>query len=45
VVITEYDLPRPAAMPHDVILDQDGGAWYSDFGHQFHRKLDPRPAR
>jgi streptogramin lyase len=42
VVITEYDLPRPTAMPHDVILDQGGTAWYSDFGHQFIGKLDPR---
>ena len=41
VVITEYDLPRPTAMPHDVILDEQGMAWYSDFGHQFLGKLDP----
>jgi virginiamycin B lyase len=45
VVITEYDLPRPTAMPHDVILDQDGTAWYSDFGHQFIGKLDPRTGK
>jgi virginiamycin B lyase len=42
VVITEYDLPRPTAMPHDVILDASGTAWYSDFGHQFIGKLDPK---
>jgi virginiamycin B lyase len=42
VIITEYDLPRPTAMPHDVILDRDGTAWYSDFGHQFIGKLDPK---
>jgi virginiamycin B lyase len=45
VVITEYDLPRPTAMPHDVILDQDGTAWYSDFGHQFIGKLDPKTGK
>jgi streptogramin lyase len=45
VVITEYDLPRPTAMPHDVILDQDGTAWYSDFGHQFIGQLDPRTGK
>jgi streptogramin lyase len=28
-------------MPHDVILDEQGNAWYSDFGHQFLGKLDP----
>src|SRR5581483_4871616 len=42
VVITEYDLPRAPAMPHDVILDPDGMAWYTDFGHQVLGKLDPR---
>jgi len=41
VVITEYDLPRPTAMPHDVILDDQGNAWYTDFGHQFLGKLEP----
>src|SRR5262245_47936276 len=29
VVITEYDLPRKEAMPHDVIVDGQGNAWYS----------------
>ena len=32
MVVTEYDLPRKVAMPHDVILDAQGNAWYSDFG-------------
>jgi streptogramin lyase len=41
VVITEYDLPRPTTMPHDVILDPDGIAWFTDFGHQVLGKLDP----
>jgi virginiamycin B lyase len=45
VVITEYGLPRPTAMPHDVILDKDGTAWYSDFGHQFIGKLDPKTGK
>jgi len=45
VVITEYDLPRPTAMPHDVILDKDGTPWYSDFGHQFIGKLDPKTGK
>jgi streptogramin lyase len=42
VVITEYDLPRKDAMPHDVIVDRDGQAWYSDFGAQFVGVLDPK---
>src|SRR5579883_283486 len=45
VIITEYDLPRPTAMPHDVILDRSGNAWYSDFGHQFIGKLDPKTGK
>src|SRR3989442_10475789 len=42
VVITEYDLPRPTIEPHDVIVDGDGIAWYSNFGEQTLGKLDPR---
>jgi virginiamycin B lyase len=45
VVITEYDLPRATAMPHDVILDEQGVAWYTDFGHQFLGKLDPKSGK
>jgi virginiamycin B lyase len=45
VVMTEYDLPRPTTMPHDVILDGEGQAWYSDFGHQFLGKLDPKTGK
>jgi virginiamycin B lyase len=42
VIITEYDLPRKEAMPHDVIVDQDGQVWYSDFGSQFVGVMDPK---
>jgi virginiamycin B lyase len=42
VVITEYDLPRPTIEPHDVIVDRDGVAWYSNFGEQTFGKLDPK---
>jgi streptogramin lyase len=41
-VITEYDLPREAIQPHDVVVDADGIAWYSSFGEQNLGKLDPR---
>ena len=41
VIITEYDLPRKEIQPHDVIVDGDGGVWYSHFGEQFLSKLDP----
>ncbi len=42
VIVTEYDLPRPIAMPHDVVVDSSGAVWYSDFGDQFIGKLDPK---
>ena len=42
VIITEYDLPRPTIEPHDVVVDADGIAWYSDFGDQSIGKLDPK---
>ena len=41
VIITEYDLPRKEAQPHDVIVDKDGIVWYSDFAAQFAGYLDP----
>jgi virginiamycin B lyase len=42
VIITEYDLPRPTVEPHDVILDEHGTVWYTDFGEEFLGKLDPK---
>jgi virginiamycin B lyase len=41
VIITEYDLPRKEAQPHDVVMDKDGMIWYSDFSHQFIGEMDP----
>jgi streptogramin lyase len=45
VIVTEYDLPRKEALPHDVIVDPDGHAWYSDFGNQFIGELDPKTGK
>ena len=45
VIITEYDLPRKTIMPHDVIVDERGTAWYSDFGEQYFGSLIRRPAK
>ncbi|HYR35491.1 MAG TPA: carboxypeptidase regulatory-like domain-containing protein [Burkholderiales bacterium] len=42
VVITEYELPRKPMMPHDVIVDADGIAWFSMFDEQFLGRFDPR---
>jgi virginiamycin B lyase len=45
VIITEYDLPRPTIEPHDVIVDVEGMAWYSNFGEQTLGKLDPKTGK
>src|SRR5579871_2614451 len=45
VIVTEYDLPRKEALPHDVIVDRDGHAWYSDFGSQYVGELDPKTGK
>jgi virginiamycin B lyase len=45
VIYTEYDLPRKEAQPHDVIVDQDGMVWYSDFSNQFAGVLDPKTGK
>ena len=45
VIITEYDLPRPEAMPHDAMIDSRGMVWYSDFGSLYLGKLDPRTGK
>jgi virginiamycin B lyase len=45
VIYTEYDLPRKEALPHDVVVDADGHAWYSDFGSQFVGELDPKTGK
>jgi virginiamycin B lyase len=42
VIITEYNLPRPLAMPHDAQLDARGFVWYGDFGAQYLGRLDPK---
>jgi streptogramin lyase len=45
VIITEYDLPRAIIEPHDVIVDAQGMAWYSNFGENNIGRLDPRTAK
>jgi len=41
-IITEYDMPRFIIELHDVIVDNDGMVWYSDFGELFISKFDPK---
>jgi streptogramin lyase len=45
VIITEYDLPRKGAQPHDVVMDKDGMIWYSDFSHEVVGELDPKTGK
>ena len=42
VIVTEYDLPRPDAMPHDTSVDTEGMVWYADFSQSYMGRLDPR---
>jgi virginiamycin B lyase len=45
VVYTEYDLPREAMAPHDVIVGKDGTVWFSSFGEQNLGRLDPKTGK
>ena len=45
VIVTEYDLPRKTIEPHDVIVDEAGAVWFSNFGEQFLGKLDPKTGK
>jgi virginiamycin B lyase len=42
VIITEYDLPRVDAQPHDAVSDAQGMVWYSDFAEGIVGRLNPR---
>ena len=41
-VITEYLLPRENAIPHDVVLDPQGNAWYNDFKADYLGKINAK---
>ena len=42
VIITQYDLPRPDTVPHDMTIDSSGTPWYPDQSRMFIGKLDPQ---
>lgn len=44
VIITEYDLPRSDAQPHDAAVDKQGLVWYCDYAEGIIGRLDPRTA-
>jgi len=45
VIFTEYDLPRPTAEPHDVVIGKDGNAYYSNFAEQTFGMIDPKTGK
>src|SRR5947208_6770715 len=45
VIMTEYARPNPLIQPHDVVVEREGNAWYSDFGQMFLGKLDPKTGK
>ena len=44
-VIPEYNLPRATMMPHDVITDESGTVWFSDFATNELGSLDPKTGK
>ena len=41
-IITEYRIPRENAVPHDVMWDGEGNAWYNDFKTDYLGKLNAK---
>ena len=42
VIYTEYDLPRPASLPHDAVVGAGGTVWYTDFAWPYIGSIDPK---
>jgi virginiamycin B lyase len=42
VIVTEYDLPRSDAEPHDAAVDPEGMVWYGDYAEPIVGRLNPR---
>ncbi|HEY1504198.1 MAG TPA: carboxypeptidase regulatory-like domain-containing protein [Stellaceae bacterium] len=45
VIVTEYALPRPTIEPHDVVVDNDGIVWFSEFADNALGRLDPKTGK
>ena len=41
VIITQYDMPRPDTVAHDLDLDSSGTIWYTDESRMFFGKMNP----
>ncbi|MGD0965627.1 MAG: carboxypeptidase regulatory-like domain-containing protein [Candidatus Acidiferrales bacterium] len=42
VIITQYDMPRPDTVAHDLDLDSTGTIWYTDESRMFFGKMNPK---
>ena len=42
VIITQYDMPRPDTVAHDLDLDSKGTVWYTDESRMYFGKMDPK---
>jgi virginiamycin B lyase len=42
VVITQYDMPRPDTVAHDLDLDSAGTPWYTDESRMYFGKMNPK---
>src|SRR5579864_1129209 len=45
VIITQYDMPRPDTVAHDLDLDSAGTPWYTDESRMFFGKMNPKTAQ
>ena len=42
IIITQYDMPRPDTVAHDLDLDSAGTIWYTDESRMFFGKMNPK---
>jgi len=42
IIITQYDMPRPDTVAHDLDLDSAGTVWYTDESRMFFGKMNPK---
>jgi len=45
VIITQYDMPRPDTVSHDLDLDSKGTVWYTDESRMYFGKMDPKTGK
>jgi streptogramin lyase len=45
VIITQYDMPRPDTVAHDLDLDSGGTVWYTDESRMFFGKMNPKTGK